>query len=65
MRILIEVKGGFVQNVWCSEPEGVDVVVRDMDMLGEGPGDDLWDKADPIEEDPTLRELCVPDLVVY
>lgn len=58
-RILIEVSGGIVQTVWCSEPQHTEVYVRDMDAIN-GRSD-----PDPLEEEPGLKELRVPQFVVY
>ena len=58
MRILIEVKGGVVTNVWCSEPDGAEVVVRDLDNVEMG-------DVDPMDEDPGLDALRVPHFAVY
>lgn len=58
MIILIEVRAGVVTNVWCSEPEGVEVIVRDLDAISVG-------APDPIEETPALEHLRVPHFVIY
>lgn len=58
MIILIEVRAGVVTNVWCSEPDGAEVIVRDMDAISSG-------DPDPVEEVPGLAELRVPHFVIY
>ena len=32
MKILIEVENGIVTNVYCSEPEGIEILVIDADV---------------------------------
>lgn len=61
MKLLIEVRDGCVTNVWCSEPDGVEVVIRDVDMLE----DNLYGEDDPLDEVPGLKELRVPHFVIY
>lgn len=64
MRILIEVRGGCVTNVWCSEPDGAEVVVRDLDDIFDNP--DAPDQVyDPLVAIPGLAELRVPHFVIY
>lgn len=58
MRILVEVKGGVVSGVWCSEPEGADVVVRDMDNIEMG-------DEDPMDCEPGLDALRVAHFAIY
>lgn len=58
MKILIEVRGGIVESVFCDEPQDVEVVVRDFDDIGDG--DD-----DPVKEKPWLKELRTPPFAVY
>jgi hypothetical protein len=57
MKILIEVRGGIVETVWCEQPEGAEVIVRDFDNIETG-------GADPIE-DPGVAELRTPHFVIY
>lgn len=59
--ILIEVRDGCVTNVWCSEPDGAEVVVRDLDMIE----DNLYGEDDPLDTTPGLAELRVPHFVIY
>ena len=63
--ILIEVRDGCVTNVWCSEPDGAEVVVRDLDIIE----DNHWPAADelydPLVAVPDLTELRVPHFVIY
>jgi len=61
MRILIEVRGGCVANVWCSEPDEVDVVIRDIDIIK----DTMYGTDDPLDTTPGLAELRVPHFVIY
>jgi len=58
MRILIEVKGGVVQNVWCEQPDGAEVIVRDFDNIEMG-------DPDPIDTNPGVAELRSPEFVIY
>ena len=58
MKILVEVKGGVISGVWCSEPEGVFVEVRDLDNIEMG-------DEDPMDEDPGLAALRVGHFAVY
>ncbi len=58
MIILIEVRAGCVTNVWCSEPDGAEVIVRDRDAINAG-------DTDPMEEAPALEHLRVPHFVIY
>lgn len=39
MKILIELEGGCVTDVYCSDPN-VEVVIRDMDDISDDPGSD-------------------------
>lgn len=61
MRILIEVRDGCVTNVWCENPDGAEVVVRDHDMIE----DNLYGEDDPLDTTPGLAELRVPHFVIY
>lgn len=58
MKILIEVREGEVSNVWCSEPDGAEVIVRDRDAINAG-------DPDPMEKAPALEHLRVPHFVIY
>ena len=58
MKILIEVRGGIVTNVWCENPDGAEVIVRDFDNIEMG-------SEDPIDTTPGLAELRVPHFVIY
>jgi len=57
--ILIELRGGAVANVWCSEPDGAEVIVRDRDAIR------TLGAPDPMEETPALEHLRVPHFVIY
>lgn len=61
MRVLIEVRAGSVTNVWCEQPEGVEVIVRDMDEIDCA----YYDVRDPVLETPGVAELRTPYFVVY
>lgn len=61
MKVLIEVRAGEVSNVWCSEPAGAEVFVRDLDMIN----DSLFSEDDPLDTEPGLRELRVPFFVIH
>lgn len=61
MKILIEVRDGVVSNVWCSEPAGTEVFVRDLDMLS----DKFYQEEDPLETEPGLSALRDPTFVIY
>lgn len=58
MKILIEVRGGIVESVFCDEPEGVEVIVRDFDNIFDG-------DADPLKERKELKALRTPPFAVY
>ena len=58
MKILIEIEGGYLRGVWCEQPEGVDVVVRNMDDVNTG-------YPDPLDEDPSLQTLRTGHFAVY
>ena len=58
MKIIIEVSGGIVQSVFCDEPDGVEVVMRDFDDIYVG-GDD------PFIEQPALAEMRNPRFAIY
>ncbi len=60
MKLLIEVRAGCVTNVWASEPEDVEVVIRDMDEIDSGYGE-----GDPLDKNPGLAELRTPHFVIY
>lgn len=51
LTVLVEVKGGAVQVVYCDQPQRVKVVVRDRDNIAAG--DD-----DPLDDAPELKALC-------
>lgn len=59
MKILIEVHGGVVTNVWCSEPQGAEVYVRDLDDL------EYDEMRDDILDEPGLNELRAPQFIIY
>ncbi|MBK1683440.1 hypothetical protein CKO18_07590 [Rhodoferax fermentans] len=59
--ILIEVRGGIVNTVWCSEPDGVEVFIRDLDDIYDA-DDQVFD---PLVAIPGLKELRVPHFVIY
>lgn len=61
MKILIEVEEGCVTNVWCSEPDGATVIIRDMDEITSG-CDDIYD---PLLEELGVAELRTPHFVIY
>lgn len=61
MRILIEVRDGCVANVWCSEPDGAEVVIRDMDEINSGYSSE---DDDPLLM-PGVAELRTPHFVIY
>lgn len=58
MKLIIEVEGGAITNVYCSEPEGVELVVRDFDNIEMG--DD-----DPLELRPELHVIRNPRFALY
>lgn len=58
MKIIIEVEGGCVTNVYCSEPEGVTLVVRDFDNIETG-------DIDPLVERPELHVIRNPRFALY
>jgi hypothetical protein len=58
MRIMIEVNGGNVVAVFCDEPSGVEVVMRDFDNIQAG-------DPDPVDGDSSLSELRNPRFAVY
>ena len=62
--LLIEVRDGCVTNVWCSEPDGVEVVVRDLDVIHSELAAGC-DDCDPLVATPGLKELRVPHFVIY
>lgn len=59
MRILIEVRCGKVSDVWCSEPDGAEVVIRDLEDIFDG------ECPDPLKDIPGIAELRVPHFVIY
>lgn len=58
MRILIEVTGGVVSAVFCDEPDGAEVTVRDFDNMEMG-------DPDPLDEDPSLSTLRTAHFAIY
>ena len=62
MRILIEVVGGCVTNVWCEQPQGVEVVIRDLDNINTTGAREVYD---PLVAIPGVAELRTPHFVVY
>lgn len=63
MKILIEVKGGIVQTVWCEEPQHVEVYIRDLDDIYDN--SDQPEIYDPLVAHDGLKELRQPHFVVY
>lgn len=59
MKILIELEGGCVTHVYCSDPINAEVVIRDMDDISDDPG------CDPLREDPGLKGLRMDPNLVY
>lgn len=52
MKILIEVEGGCVTNVWCSDPINAQVTIRDLDEITE------YDRCeDPLDGNEPLQAL--------
>lgn len=62
MKILIELEAGKVKNVWCENPDGAEVFMRDLDMVAVDP---FTEDNDPLVAIPGLRELRVPHFVIY
>lgn len=58
MKILIEVSGGVVQAVFCSEPDQAEVIVRDLDNIYDG-------DVDPLLEDPSLKTFATGHFAIY
>lgn len=58
MKILINVEDGIVTDVYCSEPEGVEVIVRDANDVDNG-------HLDPFVEKPEINFLINPKYMVY
>ena len=57
-KILIEVDGGVVNAVFCSEPDNVEIIVRDLDNIHNG-------DIDPLLEDPSLKALRTGHFAIY
>lgn len=62
MKILIELEAGTVKNVWCENPDGAEVVIRDLDDVNSPAAEYLYD---PLVAIPGLKELRVPHFVIY
>lgn len=59
MKLLIEIEDGIVSGVWCSEPENIEVVIRDLDLVTTG------SEADPLLDDAEARAIRNDAFVVY
>lgn len=57
MRLMLEVLGGQVVAVFCDEPDGVEVVIRDFDNIQSG-------DTDPVDQDTSLSELRNPRFAI-
>lgn len=59
MKLLIEIDAGIVSGVWCSEPENIEVVIRDLDLVTTG------SETDPLLDDAEARAIRNDAFVVY